>query len=201
MWNTTIHPPSQLWSKMQGHSAAPRGLCTRPHGLLFAPLLTCAAQSEHRFFLPRSSVMMWRIVSWLICSCSFSRRTVNRRPCCSAACTAAMLSSVRLVRGCPAHSSSCMSSRPSQNLPNHRNVAACDKHSSPHAFRSNSYVSVPVLNAFQQNMIALRCSIFISMTIIVNTLRANFYNFTVTAATLLGFFSSFVRHPTTFFEW
>ncbi len=144
--------------------------------------------------------MMWRIVSRLTCSCSSSRQTVNRRSCCSAACTAAMLLSVRLVQRRLVCLSSCPSSRPSQKLPNHINVVARDTHSSPYAFRSNSYASVPVLLAFQQNLIALRCSIFVSMTIVVNTPRANCYNVMVTAPTLL-FFSSFVRQPATFFQW
>ncbi len=93
--------------------------------------------------------MMWRIVFRLMCSCS-TRRTVDLRSCCSAAHTAAMLSSGRLVQGCPTHSSSCTSSQLSRNLPNDRNVVARDTHSSLYTFRSNSYVSVPVLPAFQK---------------------------------------------------
>ncbi len=127
-----------------------------------------------------------------------SRWTVDQRSCCNAARTAAMLLSVRLVRGCPASSLLWTSSRPSQNLLNHGNVVACDTHSSPYAFRSNSYVSIPVLPAFQQNLIALRCSIFVSMTIIINTPRANCYNFTVTAPTLLGFFPRSLGIPLLF---
>ncbi len=150
------------------------------------------------FFLPKSSVMMWRIISRLMGSYSSSRWTIDRQLCCSTARTAAMLLSVQLVLGRLTHSLLCMSSQPSRNLPNHRNVVVCDTHSSPYAFRSNSYVSVPVLPAFQQNFITLRCSIFVSMTIVVNTLRANCYNFTVTAPTLLVFFPRLLGIPLLF---
>ncbi len=176
-------------------------LRTRPRGLLFATPLTSAAQIEHRIFF--AHVFSDDVTYHFSINVQLFFQQANHRP------TIVLQSSVHSCdvfvclagAGMPRPFVVVYVFTTVSKVAKPQERVACDTHSSPYPFRSNSYISVPVLPAFQQNFISLRCSIFVSTTIVVNTPRANCYNFTVTAPILLGFFSSCVRHPTTFFQW
>lgn len=88
-----------------------------------------------------------------------------------------MLVSVRLVRGRPFLSSSSTLSLPSPNREYYRNTFERLKARFQYAFLIIAYVSIAVLPALQQNLIAYRSSKYVSMTSdkIARTKKMYFY--------------------------
>ncbi len=121
-------------------------------------------KSHSQLFSPKSSVIILRMVSLSMWNCSGNNLIIEHRSSAKAAHTFAMCSSVQLVRGHPTLGSSSTFFGLLWNLLYYLKMFIWDRHSLPYTFCNILNVSVAVNSFLKQNLIAVRCSQYVSMT-------------------------------------